>query len=108
MKFVQRQQKVKETYLKCSKARNEYLLNLGASNATMKNFYIQDVSTLIDASRIFRFFCVFPLVLKLKSTKVPFRHVLYCKVWFLCTTLHWVDQHYKHAVILVLKQLKWA
>lgn len=48
--FAQRQAKVQETYLKSSKARNEYLINLGASNATMKNFYLQDISTLIDVS----------------------------------------------------------
>uniref|UniRef100_H2UQB1 Rho GTPase activating protein 4a n=1 Tax=Takifugu rubripes TaxID=31033 RepID=H2UQB1_TAKRU len=47
-----RQEKVKETYLKSSKARNEYLLKLGASNATMKNFYLQDISTLIDCADV--------------------------------------------------------
>lgn len=51
--FAQRQGKVQETYLKSSKARNEYLINLGTSNATMKNFYLQDISALIDVSRIF-------------------------------------------------------
>uniref|UniRef100_H3DCA3 Rho GTPase activating protein 4a n=1 Tax=Tetraodon nigroviridis TaxID=99883 RepID=H3DCA3_TETNG len=45
-----RQEKVQETYLKSSKARNEYLINLGASNATMKNFYLQDISALIDCA----------------------------------------------------------
>ncbi|XP_017266879.1 SLIT-ROBO Rho GTPase-activating protein 3 isoform X2 [Kryptolebias marmoratus] len=37
-----------ETQLKCTKARNDYLLNLSASNAAMNKYYLQDVSTLID------------------------------------------------------------
>lgn len=46
----QRQSKVQEIYLKCGKARNEYLLNLAAANASMKKYYLQDISTLIDVS----------------------------------------------------------
>lgn len=46
----QRQRKVQETFLKCSKARNEYLLNLDAANASMKKYYLQDISALIDVS----------------------------------------------------------
>lgn len=46
----QRQGKVKEIDLKCSKARNEYLLNLAAANASMNKYYLQDISTLIDVS----------------------------------------------------------
>ncbi|KAF0036647.1 hypothetical protein F2P81_011959 [Scophthalmus maximus] len=38
----------KETQLKCTKARNDYLLNLAAANAAMNKYYLQDVSTLID------------------------------------------------------------
>ncbi|KAM6981758.1 rho GTPase-activating protein 4a isoform 1-T1 [Tautogolabrus adspersus] len=45
-----RQGKVKEIYLKCSKARNEYLLNLAAANASMNKYYLQDISTLIDCA----------------------------------------------------------
>uniref|UniRef100_A0A3Q0RAV1 Rho GTPase activating protein 4 n=1 Tax=Amphilophus citrinellus TaxID=61819 RepID=A0A3Q0RAV1_AMPCI len=40
--------RVQETQLKCTKARNDYLLNLAASNAAMNKYYLQDVSTLID------------------------------------------------------------
>lgn len=46
----QRQGKVQETFLKCSKARNEYLLNLDAANASVKKYYLQDISALIDVS----------------------------------------------------------
>ncbi|CAJ1085267.1 rho GTPase-activating protein 4-like [Xyrichtys novacula] len=45
-----RQGKAKEIYLKCSKARNEYLLNLAAANASMNKYYLQDISTLIDCA----------------------------------------------------------
>uniref|UniRef100_A0A672ZNL0 Rho GTPase-activating protein 4-like n=1 Tax=Sphaeramia orbicularis TaxID=375764 RepID=A0A672ZNL0_9TELE len=40
--------KAQETQLKCTKARNDYLLNLAAANAAMNKYYLQDVSTLID------------------------------------------------------------
>ncbi|XP_042264722.1 SLIT-ROBO Rho GTPase-activating protein 3 isoform X2 [Thunnus maccoyii] len=43
-----RQGRVQETQLKCTKARNDYLLNLAAANAAMNKYYLQDVSTLID------------------------------------------------------------
>lgn len=45
-----RQSKVQDIYLKCSKARNDYLLNLAAANASMEKYYLQDISTLIDVS----------------------------------------------------------
>ncbi|KAM3872315.1 rho GTPase-activating protein 4-like [Diretmus argenteus] len=45
-----RQGKVQEIHLKCSKARNEYLLNLTAANASMNKYYLQDISTLIDCA----------------------------------------------------------
>ncbi|KAJ0064306.1 hypothetical protein NL108_001632 [Boleophthalmus pectinirostris] len=45
-----RQSKVKDIYLKCSKARNDYLLNLSAANASMNKYYLQDISTLIDCA----------------------------------------------------------
>lgn len=48
----QRQDKVQDIFLKCSKARNIYLLNLAAANACMKKYYLQDVSTLIDVSAL--------------------------------------------------------
>jgi len=47
---LQRQGKVQEIYLKCSKARNDYLINLGAANASMNKYYLQDISTLINVS----------------------------------------------------------
>uniref|UniRef100_A0A672ZCE4 SLIT-ROBO Rho GTPase-activating protein 3-like n=1 Tax=Sphaeramia orbicularis TaxID=375764 RepID=A0A672ZCE4_9TELE len=47
-----RQCKVKERGLKCSKARNEYLLNLAAANASMNKYYLQDISTLIDCADV--------------------------------------------------------
>lgn len=53
----QRQSKVQEIYLKCSKARNEYLLNLAAANASMKKYYLQDISALIDVSAFAFSFC---------------------------------------------------
>lgn len=39
---------MQETQLKCTKARNDYLLNLAAANAAMNKYYLQDISTLID------------------------------------------------------------
>ncbi|XP_077070474.1 SLIT-ROBO Rho GTPase-activating protein 3 isoform X4 [Siphateles boraxobius] len=45
-----RQGKVQETQLKCTKARNDYLLNLAAANASMNKYYLEDICTLIDCS----------------------------------------------------------
>lgn len=45
-----RQVKVQDIYLKCSKARNDYLLNLAAANSSMNKYYLQDISTLIDSA----------------------------------------------------------
>ncbi|XP_056279631.1 rho GTPase-activating protein 4-like isoform X2 [Pseudoliparis swirei] len=47
-----RQGKVKEIYLKCSKARNDYLLNLAAANASMNKYYFKDISSLIDCADV--------------------------------------------------------
>ncbi|XP_061683922.1 rho GTPase-activating protein 4-like isoform X2 [Syngnathoides biaculeatus] len=47
-----RQGKVQDIYLKCSKARNDYLLNLAAANASMKKYYLQDISTLMDCADV--------------------------------------------------------
>lgn len=46
----QRQGKVQEIQVKCSKARNDYLLNLAAANASMNKYYLKDISTVIDVS----------------------------------------------------------
>uniref|UniRef100_A0A8C9NM20 SLIT-ROBO Rho GTPase activating protein 3 n=1 Tax=Serinus canaria TaxID=9135 RepID=A0A8C9NM20_SERCA len=43
-----RQAKYSENKLKCTKARNDYLLNLAATNAAVSKYYIHDVSDLID------------------------------------------------------------
>ncbi|XP_047449468.1 SLIT-ROBO Rho GTPase-activating protein 3-like [Mugil cephalus] len=45
-----RQVKVQEIQMKCSKARNEYLLNLAAANSSINKYYLQDISTLIDCA----------------------------------------------------------
>ncbi|KAJ8259999.1 hypothetical protein GJAV_G00175910 [Gymnothorax javanicus] len=45
-----RQGKVQETQLKCTKARNDYLLSLSAANASMNKYYLQDICTLIDCT----------------------------------------------------------
>ncbi|XP_031421506.1 SLIT-ROBO Rho GTPase-activating protein 3 isoform X2 [Clupea harengus] len=45
-----RQGKMQETQLKCTKARNDYLLNLAAANASMNKYYLQDICTLIDCT----------------------------------------------------------
>ncbi|XP_062872261.1 SLIT-ROBO Rho GTPase-activating protein 3 isoform X2 [Trichomycterus rosablanca] len=45
-----RQGKVQETQLKCTKARNDYLLNLAAVNAAMNKYYLEDICTLIDCT----------------------------------------------------------
>ncbi len=49
---LQRQGKVQDIYLKCSKARNDYLLNLAGANASLGKYYLQDISTLIDVSAL--------------------------------------------------------
>ncbi|XP_053328346.1 rho GTPase-activating protein 4 isoform X2 [Spea bombifrons] len=43
-----RLKKYLENSQKCSKARNEYLINLNTVNANINNYYINDVSDLID------------------------------------------------------------
>nr|XP_033776608.1 rho GTPase-activating protein 4 isoform X2 [Geotrypetes seraphini] len=43
-----RQVKFQDSQLKCTKARNDYLLNLSAVNASVNNYYIRDVNNLID------------------------------------------------------------
>ena len=48
----QRQAKYSENKLKCTKARNDYLLNLAATNALVAKYYIHDISDLIDVSSI--------------------------------------------------------
>uniref|UniRef100_A0AAR2IHM7 SLIT-ROBO Rho GTPase-activating protein 3-like n=1 Tax=Pygocentrus nattereri TaxID=42514 RepID=A0AAR2IHM7_PYGNA len=45
-----RQCKVQETQLKCTKARNDYLLNLEAANASMNRYYLHDLSAVFDCS----------------------------------------------------------
>lgn len=47
----QRQAKYSENKLKCTKARNDYLLNLAATNALVAKYYIHDVSDMIDVSQ---------------------------------------------------------
>ncbi|TSM04887.1 SLIT-ROBO Rho GTPase-activating protein 3 [Bagarius yarrelli] len=47
-----RQGKVQETQLKCTKARNDYLLNLAAANAAMNKYYLEDICTLIDCTDV--------------------------------------------------------
>ncbi|KAM8864067.1 rho GTPase-activating protein 4-like isoform 2-T2 [Spinachia spinachia] len=47
-----RQGKVLEIDLKCTKARNDYLLNLAAANASMNKYYLKDISTLIDCADV--------------------------------------------------------
>ncbi|XP_064154859.1 SLIT-ROBO Rho GTPase-activating protein 3 isoform X3 [Anguilla rostrata] len=43
-----RQAKYSENKLKCTKARNDYLLNLAATNSVVAKYYIHDVSDMID------------------------------------------------------------
>ncbi|XP_066528598.1 rho GTPase-activating protein 4a [Hoplias malabaricus] len=45
-----RQCKLQETQLKCTKARNDYLLNLEAANASMNRYYLHDLSAIFDCS----------------------------------------------------------
>uniref|UniRef100_A0A1A8GJ17 Rho GTPase activating protein 4a n=1 Tax=Nothobranchius korthausae TaxID=1143690 RepID=A0A1A8GJ17_9TELE len=47
-----KQIKVQEIQLKCSKARNDYLLNLAAANSSMNKYFLQDISTLIDCADV--------------------------------------------------------
>lgn len=51
--FEQRQAKYLEHKLKCTKARNEYLLTLASVNAAISNYYLHDILDLMDVS-----FCV--------------------------------------------------
>lgn len=46
----QRQAKFLEHKLKCTKARNEYLLSLASVNAAVSNYYLHDVLDLMDVS----------------------------------------------------------
>ncbi|XP_041701427.2 SLIT-ROBO Rho GTPase-activating protein 3 [Coregonus clupeaformis] len=51
-KIEKRQCKVQEIQLKCTKARNDYLLNLAAANTSMNKYYLQDLSSLMDCSDV--------------------------------------------------------
>ncbi|XP_034028246.1 rho GTPase-activating protein 4a [Thalassophryne amazonica] len=53
-----RQGKVQELHLKCTKARNEYLLNLAAANSSMNKYYLKDISTLIDCADVGYHLCL--------------------------------------------------
>uniref|UniRef100_A0A2K5QGM0 Rho GTPase activating protein 4 n=1 Tax=Cebus imitator TaxID=2715852 RepID=A0A2K5QGM0_CEBIM len=46
--WLQRQAKFMEHKLKCTKARNEYLLSLASVNAAVRNYYLRDVLDLMD------------------------------------------------------------
>lgn len=46
----QRQAKFLEHKVKCTKARNEYLLSLASVNAAVSNYYLHDVLDLMDVS----------------------------------------------------------
>ena len=68
---LQRQAKYSENKLKCTKARNDYLLNLAATNAVVAKYYIHDVSDMIDVSSSFVCFCLcneMPCWVKLRSS----------------------------------------
>ncbi|XP_004070741.2 SLIT-ROBO Rho GTPase-activating protein 3 isoform X2 [Oryzias latipes] len=45
-----RQIKVQELHLKCSKARNDYLLNMAAANSSVMKYFLKDISFLIDCA----------------------------------------------------------
>ncbi|XP_077920316.1 rho GTPase-activating protein 4 isoform X4 [Halichoerus grypus] len=47
-----RQAKFLEHKLKCTKARNEYLLSLASVNAAVRNYYLHDVLDLMDVAEI--------------------------------------------------------
>lgn len=49
--FSQRKAKYSENKLKTLKARNEYLLTLEATNASVFKYYIHDLPDIIDVSR---------------------------------------------------------
>lgn len=49
--FLQRKAKYSENKLKTLKARNEYLLTLEATNASVFKYYIHDLPDIIDVSR---------------------------------------------------------
>jgi len=48
--FLQRMIKYSEAKLKCIKARNEYILQLEATNATLNKYYGTDMDSLLDVS----------------------------------------------------------
>ncbi|XP_041037403.1 SLIT-ROBO Rho GTPase-activating protein 3-like isoform X2 [Carcharodon carcharias] len=47
-----RQERYLENQLKCTKARNEYLLNLSVANAAVSSYFIHDVSMLMDCCEL--------------------------------------------------------
>ncbi|XP_024865040.1 rho GTPase-activating protein 4 isoform X2 [Kryptolebias marmoratus] len=47
-----RQVKCQEIQLKCSKSRNDYLLNLAAANSSVNKYFLQDITTLIDCADV--------------------------------------------------------
>jgi len=50
--IFQRKSKYQEAKLKALKARNEYILCLEASNTTIHKYFVDDLSDLIDVSRL--------------------------------------------------------
>uniref|UniRef100_A0A3P9IQG5 F-BAR domain-containing protein n=1 Tax=Oryzias latipes TaxID=8090 RepID=A0A3P9IQG5_ORYLA len=50
MLIEKRQIKVQELHLKCSKARNDYLLNMAAANSSVMKYFLKDISFLIDCA----------------------------------------------------------
>ena len=50
--MFQKQAKYTENKLKALKARNDYLLSIDAANAAVRRYYVEDVSDLIDVSKL--------------------------------------------------------
>lgn len=51
--LLQRLEKYKIVKVKCLKARNEYLLCVGAANAALHKYFADDLSDLIDVCDFF-------------------------------------------------------
>ena len=48
--FAKRKQKCDDAKIKATKARNEYLLYMHAANSSIRKYFVDDLSDLIDVS----------------------------------------------------------
>ncbi|XP_054632457.1 rho GTPase-activating protein 4-like [Dunckerocampus dactyliophorus] len=95
-----RQGKVQDIYLKCSKARNDYLLNLAAANTSMNKYYLQDISTLIDCADVGYHLCLGRVMQAYLSNRRQFQQNLNSSLQQLQGSVSGLDQRQDRDTLL--------